>query len=1326
MKKIFNILVFIFFGFNANAQSLSEIGLPYIHNYSPDDYDAFDQNWGATQDSLGIMYFANGDGVLSYNGVKWDLIQLPNKATVFALAKGKKGEIYVGAIDEFGYLEANNIGQLTYISLLQRLPKNLQDFGEIRTICSTKEGVFFNSKKYIFKWDGTKFESWENSGDSYMFSVNNTILKRFKGKGLMAFKNDQFELVAKGELFANRKIYSILQFNDNEFLIVTRNKLFVFDGKKYEDFKTNTPRFFEDNIIYTGVALNKDTFALGSLNKGLLIFDSGGRKNSILSENDVLRSNGVLGLYKDRSGLLWASLNSGIAKIEYPSPFTFFNKYNNAPNLIFAFQRYHEKLFIGGLEGLFYLDNNKHSDNNLFAQIEGDFGGVWDLILFKDKMLIGSNFGVFEVGKNKKPKKLVDLKVSSLYQSKIDSNRIFIASESGLYSMYFKNGKWELEHKFQGVNTFVDKIEEKSNGDLWLSLDLNELISITFNTINDAENLIKPKVRKFTPKDGLPDNIGKPYIIEDTIYFSSDSEVYKFDSESQRFFNDKKLFIKLGVEDKKVKINFIDNKNRIWLIEYEGEKRIDQLMAVQEKDGTYNLNSLNEERIIELRKFGLYAELEDSIIWYKGKQGVVRHDLKINPYKAGAVSNTLISNITIKNDSIIYGGYESNMTPRIPFKNNQLRFNYASTNFYDESKNEYQYMLAGFDENWSSWSLETQKDYTNIPEGDYHFKVRSKNIFNHIGEDDSYSFTVLPPWYRTWWMYLLYGLGTIALLSLILQWRSKELRRKNENLENLVAERTTEIHHKNELLMHQTEKLVQIDEAKTELYANITHEFRTPLTVILGMADTLKSNVKNNHFKDTDKSLEMIRRNGKNLLQLVNEMLDLAKVESGSLDLNLVQTDAIPFVKYLSESFHSLAESKKINLTVYSEIDTLEMDIDVNKMASIVSNLLSNAIKFTSANGKIFVHLNKIQTKDDEFLSIKFKDTGLGLTENDITHLFDRFYQVDDVSSQKRSGTGIGLSLAKEFVELMNGTIDVESTLGKGSTFTVQIPITNNAVKTVDAKITVEPPIKKTSNSTKTESTVLDEASVLPLALIVEDNEDVAHYLKACLKGKYQTIHAINGNLGIDMAYEKIPDIIISDVMMPGKDGFEVCAALKSDERTDHIPIILLTAKVTTEDRLTGLAHGADAYLAKPFNEKELFIRLDQLVLVRKKLIDKIKKEGFIKFLNNRAENPETKFLQKVIKLVNEEISNATFGASDLASKLHLSESQVYKKLKAITDKSTAVFIRSIRLQKAKELLQTTNKTISEIAYEVGFNDPSWFSRAFKEEFGFAPSDFLK
>ncbi|MBT8302175.1 MAG: response regulator, partial [Maribacter sp.] len=802
------------------------------------------------------------------------------------------------------------------------------------------------------------------------------------------------------------------------------------------------------------------------------------------------------------------------------------------------------------------------------------------------------------------------LESGALFRSKKNPNRIYVGLADGLASIVYKNGKWENDGRIGGIQDDIRKIIEDSDGNLWLESQVDGVWKIDARSLEHSDSFHNPKVKHFKSNKELPDGVLFLRSINNQVLFNIDNDIYAYDKKQDSIIKDSSI-AKLFKLPGEISVKLEDQDGNVWMfaqLQKEDERR-SRIKATKEENGSYRIQKNADERITQELGVAHFPEA-NNVVWYGGSGGVIRNDLNI----AGNEKldfNSHIRKVTIQNDSMLYGGTgEAKRNTSIPFQGNAFRFEYAATSFDNESENQFQYILEGFDEDWSSWTSETKKDYTNIPEGDYSFKVRSKNVFNHLGKEDSYHFTILPPWHRTWWAYLIYGLGVIALVSLLLQWRSKELKRKNENLENLVAERTTEIRHKNELLNHQTEQLEQLNESKTRLYSNITHEFRTPLTVILGMAETLKTNVLNKRFEGAEKSLEMIRRNGKNLLQLVNELLDLAKVESGSMELNLVQTDVIPFVKYLSESFHSLAEAKKINLTVYSEIDALEMDIDVNKMASIISNLLSNAIKFTAANGKIIVHLNKTKTKDNELFSIKVQDNGMGLAEDDIAHLFDRFYQVDNEMSSKQEGTGIGLSLAKEFVELMNGTITVESALGKGSTFTVQIPVTNNAVKTVDAKITVEPPFKKIVPNTKTESSIFDEASTLPLALIIEDNEDVAHYLKTCLKGKYQTLHAINGDKGIEMAYEKIPDIIISDVMMPGKDGFEVCAILKADERTDHIPIILLTAKVAAEDRLTGLSHGADAYLAKPFNEKELFIRLDQLLLLRKKLVDKIQKDG--------------------------------------------------------------------------------------------------------------------
>ena len=644
-------------------------------------------------------------------------------------------------------------------------------------------------------------------------------------------------------------------------------------------------------------------------------------------------------------------------------------------------------------------------------------------------------------------------------------------------------------------------------------------------------------------------------------------------------------------------------------------------------------------------------------------------------------------------------------TEQLQFRHDQFPFylRFSSIDFRLEKNVEYGYKLLPTDKEWNMLS-DPEIQFLNLPSGSHTLLV---NGFSRgkIWEQAPLKMNlyIIPPWWATWWAYTLYVLfaGTLAYWFYRFQ-----LSRKLAVSENL--------------------RLKEVNQLKNSLYTNITHEFRTPLTVILGMADSLKSTLEKEELDSTRESLEMIQRNGNNLLRLVNEMLDLAKLESGNMELQPVQADVVPFIKYLCESFHSMAKASQIDLTVYSEIDELVMDFDANKMTTIISNLLSNAIKFTRSSGKIVVHLNKIPKNGNDHFFIRVKDDGLGISEAAMPHIFDRFYQADGSSSRKGEGSGIGLALTKEFTELMGGTIEVKSTVGKGSEFNVQIPITKNAHKMVDVRPSPVLALSAESEMPIPFEEAMESDTQLPLLLIIEDNFDVAHYLKTCLQGKYEIRHAADGIIGIETAFEKVPDIVICDVMMPGKDGYEVCATLKADERTDHIPIIMLTAKVTIEDRITGISHGADAYLAKPFNKVELFTRLNQLILLRKKMRHKLEKEGFGGFLKKRAENPEAKFLQKAIKLIHQEMSDHSFGSRHLARKLLLSESQIYRKLKAITGKSTAIFIRSVRLQRAKELIQTTKSTISEIAYDVGFNDPSWFSRAFKEEFGFTPSELSK
>ncbi|MBK9017363.1 MAG: response regulator [Saprospiraceae bacterium] len=487
-------------------------------------------------------------------------------------------------------------------------------------------------------------------------------------------------------------------------------------------------------------------------------------------------------------------------------------------------------------------------------------------------------------------------------------------------------------------------------------------------------------------------------------------------------------------------------------------------------------------------------------------------------------------------------------------------------------------------------------------------------------------------------------------------------------------------------------RLQELDTLKTRLYTNITHEFRTPLTVIIGMIENIRRH---------ENERKLIQRNSKNLLRLINQLLDLSKLDSGTMKMDVVQSDIINYLQYLTESFHSMAQERKIGLTFYSELPELVMDFDEVKVQHIIYNLLSNALKFTGEGGKVVLHASQTERNGQPFLKLKIQDTGIGIPEGQLANIFDRFYQADNSSTRKGEGTGIGLALTKELVGLMGGNIRVESTQGKGTTFTLLLPVKleantpaangefqtsrsprPNLCQALPRKGGMLPPLEA-----KLKLALRGPGK--PLLLLIEDNADVVTYIVGLLEKDYEIHTAPNGQAGIEKSNRTHPDIIISDVMMPEKDGYEVCEILKNDERTSHIPIILLTAKATEADRIAGLRKGADAYLMKPFNKEELYVRLEKLLELRRAL-----QRRYAGMRNDIFQNVKSK------------PSHRTHPRT------------------ALTGEPPNAFIRKIRLHQAKEMLETTELNISEIAYSVGFNDPNYFSRAFHKEFGKAPSEY--
>ncbi|MCB0579334.1 MAG: response regulator [Phaeodactylibacter sp.] len=562
-------------------------------------------------------------------------------------------------------------------------------------------------------------------------------------------------------------------------------------------------------------------------------------------------------------------------------------------------------------------------------------------------------------------------------------------------------------------------------------------------------------------------------------------------------------------------------------------------------------------------------------------------------------------------------------------------------------------------------------------------------------------------------------------------------------------------------LAEKNEKLQEIDQLKTHFFTNISHEFRTPLTVISGMAEQIGENPE----RWLGKGLAMIRRNTHNLLNLVNQILDLRKLEAGKMPLQLIQGNVLPLLYYLFESFHFLAESRDIKLHFLCSESKLVMDYDPEKLLRILTNLLGNAVKFTPEGGEVYYQVDNVA----DCLQIRIKDTGIGISEEQLPFIFERFFSGPELPSgpageteehqplfggdrdpfrsplaggpasagdkaKKRpaaSNTGIGLALVKELINLMDGDIQVESRKGQGATFTVRLPIRREAPlvargEDIPAFLRVEKmmsaaPIAPPAQGV-VEASIHAELSELPSLLIIEDNPDVAEYLQACLEGRYQLAWARDGRQGISLALEQVPDLIISDVMMPEKDGYEVCETLKNDERSSHIPIVLLTAKADQGSRIEGLSVGADAYLEKPFDKQELFVRLEKLLELRAKLQERYRSMENLEAPGQEGASPEAQFILRLQDAVKVNMEDENFGILELCRAAGLSRTQLHRKVKALTGRSTSSFIRFIRLQRAKELLRSTDLNISQVAFEVGFKDPKYFSRTFQEEFGEAPT----
>jgi signal transduction histidine kinase/AraC-like DNA-binding protein len=557
---------------------------------------------------------------------------------------------------------------------------------------------------------------------------------------------------------------------------------------------------------------------------------------------------------------------------------------------------------------------------------------------------------------------------------------------------------------------------------------------------------------------------------------------------------------------------------------------------------------------------------------------------------------------------------------------------------------------------------------------------------------------------------LLISLGVLFLLIVIgmLIWRNRLIQKSKTKQQNLFTE---------------------MDQLKSRFFANISHEFRTPLTLLLAPIEKQLALL---NTSETKLELEMMHRNASRLLTLVNQLLDLSRFEARTMGLHASHGEIVRFIIITMSEFQSMADSKNLRFELRSTVDSLEMYFDEDKLKKVLSNLFSNAFKFTPEGGEIVVDVKKCDpTKRfaNGYVEIIIKDDGIGIESQHLPRIFERFYQVDTSATRSFEGTGIGLGLTKELIELHYGAIAVESQIGVGSTFSIQLPLGKDHLRSEET-ITKMPQNFKNLDTPIGYSdieSVQGDVEHGDVVLVIEDNEDLRQHLQRELSNSFKITLARDGEEGVQLALEKIPSLIISDLMMPKKDGISVCAQLKDDERTSHIPFILLTAKTEVESRLDGFRKGADDYIAKPFSMNELIIRVQNLIDSRKKLQRKYAQQSVVLYPSDlKAESIEEKFLKKVGLVVEKYLSDPMFSVEIFASEVGMSQVQLYRKLTALTNYSPNEFIRHMRLQRASDLLKQNVGNVAEVAYQSGFNNMSYFSKVFKEKFGVTPSEFNK
>ncbi|WP_341220743.1 hybrid sensor histidine kinase/response regulator transcription factor [Polaribacter atrinae] len=1203
-----------------------------------------------------------------------------------------------------------------------------------------------------------------------IFEDNQNQLWVGSAKGLFRLSRDEngtiyFRFISNLiDLPCNTAVQTLAEDSSGRLIIGTGEGLYVYksnfnDGKvfKIQDGFYNDIKVDAENNIWAGS------------NMGLFLFKNQHPTHPPVLENkfiydpknvNSISKNIIKSIFIDTTGILWIGTNGGgINKLDPErKQFKLIKKTLNPKSLSYdkiraVFEDSENNLWIGTEGGGLNILTANNDDGNYsnfinLKTISKPF--AIEELANKKTILIGAENtpGLYEINVSDinniketdlKPIKEVTYSVFSILE---DSNQnVWIGTYRGGIHRWLKNSN--------GVGYTKDVIVHSSSNSLGIPSNIIRNIyedskhNIWFGTGNGLSKLTPTEAVKKNPafitfknNPNTKNSISHNYILALYENIEGDLWVGTLGGGLNKLkFNDKNSTITYssytetdGLSNNVVKGILEDEQNNLWLSTNKG---LSKFNPIKETFKNYDVNDgLQSNEFQELaflkRKNGemIFGGVNGFNVFYP-------ENIKDNSHKAKVViTNFFISNKAINRGEEVNGrtllnkSIDETASLELKYFENSFSFEFAALHYSAPSKNKFAYKLEGFDKDWIYTNSNKRfATYTNLEFGKYTLKVKASNN-DGIWEDTAtkIDITIIPPIWKTTWAYIFYVLLGATIITFFY---TNTITRAKKKLERELAD-----------LEKQKEE--ELQKVKLEFFTNISHELRTPLTLIKGPLEYLQKKGTKVKPEVAQEQYGLMKKNTNYLLRLVNQLLDFRKINQGKMRLVMRQSDIVAFIKEVAEPFQFLSHKQHIKLSITSNNPQLITWFDHEALEKIINNLLSNAFKFTPKNGTIDILISKKEEIENAII-IEVKDSGIGIPKDKVETIFERFYTKKDSTKNNSEGVGIGLSFIKSLIELHQGSIKVSSETGEGTIFSVKLPSNKDAYLSIPEISCKE--ISDTDfliRSSENESFAIDiddeitdrkiskERSKSPVLLIVDDNEDIRTFIKQILAEEYTIFEAENGQQGMEIAMKVIPNIVVTDLMMPIMDGLQLCEKLKTNKTTSHIPVLMLTAKLSQESELEGLKHGADDYIRKPFDIELLQLKLKNILQQRELLRKRFNREITLQPKEVTVTSSDEKFLQQAIEIVEKHMMNTDFSVEMLVKEMGHSRSNLYLKFKEITGLSSSEFIRNIRLKRAVQLFESSDLSVKEIMYMTGFNTASYFAKCFKKQFGVKPSDYVR